>query len=115
MNYNLVGRLAFEPQRSLAFGGISAVYAKVGTPFANPIKILVLQNQTNVAVTFSLDGINDTITLASNSSIILEVAANRTTKNSFFIGQGTQVWVNGTAATSGSVFISAFYGTGPSA
>lgn len=112
MNYNLCNRLAFEPERTLAFGSISGTYAKVGTAFSNPIRIIVLQNQTDVAVTFSLDGTNDTITLQSKIAFTFDVSANSSTQNSFNISQGTQVWVKGSPG-SGNVYVSAFYATGP--
>lgn len=109
---NLAARLGFEAERTLAFGSISGTYAKVGTAFSNPIRILVLQNQTNVAVTFSLDGTNDTITLLSNVSFTLDLTTNRTFQSSLMVASGTQVWVKGSPA-SGNVAVSAFYGTGP--
>lgn len=112
MNYNIVGRLAFEPERTLAFGSISGTYAKVGSPLANPARVVVLQNTTDANVTFSFDGTNDTITLPTKTSVTLDVCANRTPQNSYFIASGTQIWVKGTVG-SGAVFVSVFYGVGP--
>lgn len=109
---NLNGRLAYEPERSLAAGSISSSYAAVGSAFSHPIRILVLQNQTDVAITFSLDGTNDTITLQSKIAFTFDVCANRTEQNSFIIASGTRVWVKG-SPSSGDVYISAFYATGP--
>lgn len=113
MNYNLVNRLAYEAERSLANGSISGTYAKVGNAFSNPIRILILQNQTDVAATFSLDGSTDLITLQSKIVLTLDISTNRSNQNSFNIAQGTQVWVKATNPTTGSVFVSAIYATGP--
>jgi hypothetical protein len=111
MLFNVNGRLAFEAERSLAFGSISGTYAKVGGALAHPIRILVLQNQTDVAVTFSFDGTNDTITLQSKIAFTFDLTANKTSQNSLLLGQGTQIWVKGSPG-SGSVYMSAFYATG---
>lgn len=112
MNYNIVGRLAFETERTLVFGSISGTYAKVGTAIAHPARMVILQNFTDANATFSFDGTNDTITLRTNTSITLDVCSNRTPQNSFFVGTGTQIWVKGTVGA-GAVFVSVFYGVGP--
>ena len=105
--------MAFEPERSKAFGSIGAGYTQVGTDIADAIRIIVLQNQTDVAVTFSFDGINDTITLQTKSTISLDICTNRTLEQGLFLPIGAQIWVKQTtgAASLGSVYVSAFYGT----
>lgn len=97
-----------ETERTLASGSISGTYAKVGTPLAFASVQLIFQNQTDVAISFSFDGTNSAITLASGSTFCSDVQANRDGDNPFRAPQSTQFWVKG-SPTSGSVYISSFY------
>ena len=115
MSRMLASRMAYEPERSLAFGSIGAGYALLGAKFTHPIRILVLQNGTNVAVTFSLDGSTDLITLQSGIHIVLDITAARTNDPAGLtapIGQGVYVKQTVGAPGSGSVYASAIYGGG---
>lgn len=107
-------RLRFEAQRSLAFGSISNAYAAVGAAMANPIRMLVLQNLTDVTLQFSFDGVADTIPLPSSGAFAFDIATNKTIGDGFFLAQGDRVYVKhlGSAPTTGSVYVTAFYGYG---
>lgn len=107
-------RLLFEPVKSLAFGSIGAAYMGVGTAFDKPIRLLILQNLTDALVWISFDGIEDHIPLASISYIILDVTANKTTEEGWFVAEGTRVYVKQMvgAPTGGGVYVSACYGKG---
>jgi len=105
-------RLRFETEREAAFGAIVAGYTGVGTAFDNPIRLIVLQNQTDASLTFSFDGINDTITIPSNVGFTFDISSNKDSPgNAFFLATGDRIFVkrDGTP-TSGSVFVTAFYG-----
>lgn len=106
-------RLYPETLRSLAFGGISAVYAALGTPFLNPPRIMHIVNGTNGDLLFSFD---NTIAagqwiISAGSFLLLDICANQTLNSGAFLGQGSQVWVKqSTAPSAGSVYLTVWYG-----
>ena len=104
-------RIACEPLRSLAFGSISGTYAAIGTAFANPARILLVQNFTDVQMIFSFDGINDNFTLPSNGFLLLDLTANKTVTQGAFIAEGTTIYVStGGSPSLGAVYVTTFYG-----
>lgn len=106
-------RLAFEPLRLLAAGSIGGSYASIGNPFANPARQLLVQNGTDAAVFFSLDGIEDHFFLPSGGFLLLDVTSNKTIVQGFYIAQGTTIYVKQSGVPStGSVFASVIYGIG---
>lgn len=105
-------RALFEPLRSLAFGSISGAYTAIGTPLANPSRIMVIQNLTNAQITFSFDGIHDALTLPANGQIVIDFTANHNISMQFYIAQNVTVYAKETsgAPTSGDVYVSTIYG-----
>ncbi len=105
-------KLLFEPIRSLNFSGISGTFAGIGASFDKPIRILVINNNTDAACFFSFDGIDDHLFLPSAGYIIIDVTGNRTNSgDGFFIGEGTRVYARTDEAIStGNVFVSSLYG-----
>lgn len=101
----------FEPIRRKQFGDIGAAYTAVGNSFENPIRILILQNLTDVMLTFSDDSIDDKIDLASGQSIILDLSANKTIHQGFFIPNNGSLYVKrySAAPTQGFVSLSVVY------
>lgn len=114
MSYALAIRLAPEPVRSLAFGSISGVYAGIGTAFSNPIRIIMIQNLSDVTLMFSFNGVDDHVPLPGSGFLLLDVSTNKSVSNGFFIAEGTRIYVRdlGAPATVGSVYVSVFYGSG---
>ena len=109
---NLAVRLYPEVLRTLAFGAISGVYAGIGSALLNPARILYLVNDTDVLLTFSFDGINDHFVVASNGFLLIDVTSNMTlTGGALSIAQGQRIYVKG-APTSGTAYLTTFYGTG---
>lgn len=108
---NLAVRLYPETLRTLAFGSISAVYTGIGSALDNPCRIFYLLNATDVLLTFSFDGVNDHLVLPSGGFILLDVTSNMSlTGGSLSISQGQRIYVKG-SPTSGSVYLSVFYGS----
>lgn len=71
---------------------------------------MYIVNTTDVLLTFSDDGVNDKFVLASGSHIIIDITTNNTAVGgSFTISQGQRIYVKG-SPTSGSVYLSVFYG-----
>ena len=110
MSNNLAVRLYPEPVRSLAFGSISGTYAGIGTPLTNPSRIYWLQNNTDVLLTFSWDGVVDHFVLPTGSFVLLDVTSNRTDNGGALnVASGQRTYVKGTP-TVGGVYLSSFYG-----
>ena len=76
---NLVSsvRVRYEPLRSIAFGAISGVYASVGLPFSNPVRILKVTNLTNANILVSLNGIDDHDVVTANGFFLYDYASNK--------------------------------------
>jgi hypothetical protein len=101
-----------EPVRTVAFGGISGVYAGVGAEMTRPIRMMIMQNLTDVLVMFSFDGINDFIPLPTNGYAALDITTNKTVDAGFFLAEGQRLYVKdmGLPATLGAVYLSTVYG-----
>lgn len=114
MSLMIASRVGYEPERTTAFGSITASYALMGALFTHPIRMLVLQNDTNTASSFSLDGVNTFITLQAGVSIILDLTSNSTgNPQGFAVPINWGVYVKYVSAPgSGSVYASAIYGAG---
>ena len=113
MSQNLSIRMLPEPLRSIAAGSISPTYTGIGSAFADPVRIFFLQNQTDVGLTFSWDGITDNVYLPSDSFLLLDVATNSSQPaGAIYFGQGQRIYVAGSPST-GSVYLSVFYGVNP--
>jgi len=84
----------------------------VGTAFDKPIRLIIFQNFTNAGMMISFDGVSDHMPLATSGYIVLDVTANKTIANGFYIAEGTRIYVKqlSGAASSGSFYVSAFGG-----
>lgn len=97
--------------KSLAFGSIGAGYTAIGGQFGNPISFLIVQNLTDALLTFSFTGNTDHFVLPANGQLIIDVATNRGFGDGLFFSVSTQMFVKQNAVpTTGSVYISTFYG-----
>lgn len=101
-----------EAVRTLGFGSISGAYMGVGTPLENPSRIILIQNFADEAVMVSFDGLTDHLPVAASGFVLLDITANKTVTQGFYIAEGTRFYVKelDTTPTSGSVYISSFYG-----
>lgn len=98
-------RLLPETERTVS-NPSNAAYTIVGTALVYPSIKLILQNQTNVACSFSWDGTNSAITLAAGVSMVLD---GTVTNSGPFTAAGQKIYVRASAAATGSVYISSFY------
>lgn len=108
----LANRLKIEPQRSIAFGSISSSYSGIGSAYANPVRLYMLQNFTDASLQFSWDGINDHFPLGPGGTMIVDITSNKSSTGGMFAAaQGDRTYVKtiGTP-TSGSVYLTIFYG-----
>lgn len=100
-------RVSYEALRSLAFGSISGTYAALGTPTTGHCRLYAIKNNTNADLILSLDGSTDHVFLSSNSYMITDLSSNKVRDDGLFISVGTQFYIkdNGSAASSGSVYL----------
>lgn len=109
-------RFRAEAIRELAFGGISGTYANVGTALANISRMIHVTNLTDADLYFSFNGRTDHVILpASGGFFVYDVNANRdTNEEGWYLTPGTQPSVRQVsgAPSSGSVYVSIFYGEG---
>lgn len=112
MSYGI--RLVPDTLRTLAFGAIGAGFTTLGGVFIHPMRIISIKNLTNQNLIFSFDGINQHEVVPAESGIVWDFCTNRYSSAGAVIGIGTQVYVlyPGVAPTSGSVYLSCFYGFG---
>ena len=110
---SLAIRLVPDILRSVAFGSLSAVYIGMGTAMTKPIRMMILQNFTDINVMFSFDGIHDTLPLPSNGYLVLDITSNKTIDQGFFLAQGSRIYVKNLiptdVATRHAVYLTTFY------
>lgn len=101
-----------EAVRTLDFSSIGSAYMGIGIPLTNPSRIILIQNYTDEAVMISFDGITDHVPVASDGFVLLDITANKTASQGFYIAEGTRFYAKELTATptSGAVYISSFYG-----
>lgn len=105
-------KIRYENLRSIAFGGISGVYAGVGAAFANPVRLLKITNVTDADIIISFDGVNDKDIVASNTAWIHDYGSNKAdTGGALDQSQGERVYVRQASAapTVGSVYVTVIY------
>lgn len=106
----------YDPRRSLAFGGIGAAYAQVGTSFTRPVRLIKLVNTSNQAMDVSADGVVDHDILPANAFYLYDLTSNKVRDEGAFFRVGYGVWVkstSGVAPTSGAVYAVVICGATP--
>lgn len=104
-------RLAHEDARILAFGSVGATYTPTGDGAAYPARMLLVQNNTNAELWFSLDGIKNGFYLNANSSLWIDISCNQTHSRGLFLPAGDKVWVKQKGVPgAGEVIVNYFYG-----
>lgn len=104
----------FETLRSVAHGSITNAFTAVGTPLANPSRILTISNTTDADMLISIDGTNNHSVVAAGAAKVLDLCSNRRNQDLLFVfAKGVQFYVKYvTAPTSGSLYIETIYGEG---
>jgi len=107
-------KVYFDTLRSLAFGGISAVYAAVGAATTVNPRIICITNNTQGGMIFSVDNTNATgqLFLPAGTFKLFDLTANMVPgkDDNFVIGEGTIFYVKQvTAPVSGAVYIEYLY------
>lgn len=105
----------WDTLRESAFGDITGAFTVVDSVFAHPVRLLVMQNLTDVRLLISDDGTNSRWTLPSGGQIVLDYASDASAVAgmwSMAVGAGIYVRSDGAAPTSGAFYVSAAYGKG---
>lgn len=107
-------RVIFEAIRLVAFGGVGAAYAAVGSATTHRIRRVRLVNTTNQDIYVSIDGVVDHIRLATGTSQEIDMSTNKIRDDGYFLPKGTIFYVKhaGVAPGSGSVWIEAMCASG---
>lgn len=111
-------RLMAEPIRERGPGAavpdtLTTVYQTVGSAMAHPIRQLVFYNLSDKAVYFSFNGIDNHFVLAVNGAFVLDITANKTFPEGWFVAEGQTIYAKvtgGVNATAGAVYVTALYG-----
>ncbi len=108
-------KVYFDTLRSLAFGGISAAYAAVGSALTVEPRIMCITNKTAGDMIFSVDSTNadGNLFVPASSFKLFDLTANLVPgkDDSFVIAKATQFYVKQvTAPVSGAVYLEFIYG-----
>ncbi len=112
LNLNAI-RMAFEPQRSLAFGSIVAGYTAVGTALAHPARQILLYNGTDALLQFSIDGVTNHFVMPAAGYLIDDITSNKSEgSKGLYMNKGSILYVKRIGVpSSGSVYFSVVYAT----
>ena len=104
--------VSIDKLRTLAFGSISGTYAAVGTPFAQPVRLICFTNSSDGDMLFSVDGVNDYLFVASGSFKLFDLTTNKfTNQREWCLRAGTQFYVKQSSMPSkGAVYIECLWG-----
>jgi len=102
-------RIAWEPLRSIASTTLTGSYQTLGTPLAHPSYILKMVNNSDTLVTVSIDGANDIDVCPAGSFWLYDEGKIGLSAGYPGMPQGTQIYVKGTAGTSGAIYLVSQY------
>lgn len=107
-------RVEFEAVREVAFGGIGAAYAALGTALTDNARIVAITNTTDAEVYISFDGTTNHLRVAASSFKLLDLTTNKVRDDGYFLARGTiiyQMRVAG-APTVGALWVEIITATG---
>lgn len=108
-------RVSFESLREVAFGGVGAAYAALGTATTDHARLISFFNTTDADVYISVDGVNDHLRLAAGSGQVLDLSTNKIRDDGLMLKQNTTFYQKRTAMgapTVGNVWIQVIYASG---
>lgn len=102
--------VGFDVERGRLATTFNGAFQTIGSALTvNPF-IIIFDNQTDVSVPVSVDGVNIWKTFAPSQALVLDLRANHGIAQNYTIGIGTQFTTNASVGTTGSMFISVNYG-----
>jgi hypothetical protein len=100
-------RVQFDIERTLT-APFNGSYQTIGSSLTESGVIVIFDNQSDVVVELSADGVNTFKTLTSGSAFILDCRTNHGTNLEFMVPAGSQFYAKGSAGN-GQVSISVIY------
>lgn len=109
---SLAIKAKWDPMRVLAYTSITNTYYPVGTALTHPGRAIWIFNNTDRALYFSFDGINDHISLPSFGYWFFDISSNKTVQQGWFLAEGERLLAKTptTNPTQGNVVFSVMYG-----
>jgi hypothetical protein len=112
MNVVSANRVEFETLRSLAFGGIGAGFAGVGTRIDNPVRLFKITNLTDAPLFVSFNGVDDQDIVPTYGYFLYDFGSNKSDQSGYLeLAAQKRVYVRhmGVAPTLGSVYVTTVY------
>lgn len=108
-------RVAFEAVREVAFGGIGAAYAAIGTGTLDHTRLFTIHNTTDKDIYLSFDGVVNFLRIAAGSARVFDLTTNKVRDDGYFLVKNTIFYQKRTemgAPTLGRVWIEVMYAEG---
>ena len=107
-----VQMVSIDPIRSLAEASIGATYTALGGPFLNPVRLLVIENNTDGDMYGSVDGVTNQMFIGAGVTRVLDLNTNRTNRDQYWVFPiNTQFYIKYiTMPTKGAVYLEAYWG-----
>ena len=105
-------RVRYETLRSILYSSISSSYTAIGTPFANPVRILKVTNLTDKPILVSLNGIDDHDIVPANGFFLYDYASNKSDAAGLLEQpQDDRIYVKAASAlpTTGNLYVTVVY------
>jgi hypothetical protein len=107
-----VQTVSIDPIRSLAEASIGSTYSALGTAFTEPVRLLVVVNNTDGDMFVSDDGVNNKMFVSAGTTRVLDLTTNRTHRDQIWVfPKNTQFYIKySTMPTKGAVYLEAYWG-----
>jgi hypothetical protein len=107
-----VQTVSIDPIRVLAEASIGATYVAFGTPFTNPVRLIVVANNTDGDMYISDDGVNNKMFVGAGVTRVLDLNTNRLANDKYWaFPNNTQFYIKYiTMPTKGAVYLEAYWG-----
>ena len=102
-------RVGFDTERALAATSFNSAFQFIGSALTETPVILIFDNQTDVSVPISVDGVNIWKTFAAGEALLLDLRSNHGIASNYTIDIGTRFSTNAAVGTTGSFRISSNY------
>jgi hypothetical protein len=84
MNNSISIKAKFGPMQSIDGTTLTGDYQAVAGDLTHAPRIVIMQNMTDKLIYISQNGIDDHLALSANSSIIIDLTANKTNRATYF-------------------------------
>lgn len=106
---NVSQRVGFDTERARAATTFTGSYLAIGTAITENPVVIIFDNQTDVSVAISVDGVNVWKTFSAGEAFVLDLRANNGMAANYTMDVGTAFFTNAAVGTTGSFRISIIY------